>query len=109
MNQALNETDKLLVSLEAIAVNQQITYGHISWRNVTETNGAVAKQVEKLEQAGRLMRFQRKVGREHQYDLIAVGTTPAIIEKIRAGIERYELKVGLTSKGIPMNRGGAIS
>ena len=104
MDQEATCVQNLQQDLLTLGVGESVVYGHINKFGSSIIHGAVFGLVRRLEDEHKVMRFQRKTSFRHEFELVAVGITPSINEKIRAGIERYEIKVGLSSRGLPIKR-----
>lgn len=98
MNEEATGTKKLLQDLPALGVGKMITYGYVSRNGVSNVESLVEVLVRTLEGGDKIMRFQRKMSRNSDYELLAVGTTRELNERIVASIKRYEDKMGISKK-----------
>jgi hypothetical protein len=95
MNQETTSKDRLEQRLLTLAVGEMMIYGHINRFGASSVSVAIGNLVRKLDTESKIMCFQRRSSSYHEFELVAVGTTPKLHERIRKSIQRYELKVGL--------------
>lgn len=95
MNQETTSKDRLEQRLLTLAVGEMMVYGHINRFGASSVGVAIGNLVRKLDTESKIMCFHRRTSSYHEFELVAVGTTPQLNERILKSIQRYELKLGL--------------
>lgn len=96
MNQEATGRQKLQQDLYTLRVGEMLVYGHVNRLGTASVDMSVSSLVRTLESEDKIMRFQRKISTNHDFELVAVGTTRALNESIAESVKRYEVRMGLT-------------
>ena len=96
MNQEVTGNKKLLQDLLTLGVGEMIVYGYVNRLGSSSMDESVGALIRSLENEEKIMRFQRKTSVYFDYELIAVGTTRELNERISDSIKRYENKKGMS-------------
>ena len=94
MNQEASGGAEILERLSTLGVGQKIIYGYVNRHGSSIVDPAVVNLVRTLEAEHKIMRFQRKGRGGNDTQLVAVGTTRALNERIDDGICSYVQKMG---------------
>jgi hypothetical protein len=95
MYQQMAVTENLVQRLSSLRVGESLVYGYISKTGSFQVDFRVLKHAEKLEADGLIMRFHRRISRYGEFELVAVGTTPALNDRLIQIITGFEIKTGL--------------
>jgi hypothetical protein len=98
MSQEKIETTKVEKDLCTLAVGETIVYGFVNRQGVSSVDTSVKTVIRTLESSQRIMLFQRKMNRFHEYELIAMGTTRELNDRIFSIVKRYEEHMAIIKK-----------
>ena len=92
MNQQTTGTNRILQDLLTLRIGEQIVYGYVNRQGSSNVDPAVTTLVRTLEHDDKIIRFMRKTRMHADDELVAVGTTRDLNERIVNIIKWYEAK-----------------